>query len=164
MFPYWTVLFLLSALQRDWSRISEVSCSSGLFLAVKSCFGLSQFVRPRGRASVSVTWPSEACQEPGQDVLTHLHLTQPRKDTGVHKGHWQGLIGPALSRVGPLEGRQGCASGEAGQVPIIMEVFDFFSWTTATQVFFLPSLCLKGFLSEFLKKGPEDSLTPYSCH
>lgn len=63
MFHAWTLLFLLSPLRCDWNPVSQFSSGSGLFLAVQSCFSLSQLVHPWGRAYVNVTWPSEACQE-----------------------------------------------------------------------------------------------------
>lgn len=58
----------------------------------------------------------------------------------------------------------GLQDREDGRVAFTVEMCDVLSWMKDTQVFFLPSLCLKYLRADFLEKGDEASLTPYSCH
>lgn len=54
-------------------------------------------------------------------------------------------------------GRKGLQAREGGQVALTMEMFYFFSWIMAIQVFpalfFSPSLCLKYFITDFFLKS-----------
>lgn len=128
-------------------------CFSVLFSSGLSWLSRAALVCPRvcvhgGRAKVSVTWPSEACQELDQDVLTLTLLdSAPGRTLGCSERLVAGVGIPASRIVLTFGGRGGSASRGGCTGAWTVGIFDFLSWIIDTQVFLVSSFLLPCVLS-----------------